>query len=213
MSDGIGCTCHARSESECCCDVDWTPQEIYELRQRVAELTDEVGIMHLNLAACEKELAVKQQQVNAFYGGNPKGGVVADLEQKLATVEKERDMWKETDIRDAARVDELAKQFAASQAREQQLRDALEKIARVNAMDYEYQKWAQEALHIPHDTSALDAITKPLHFRIEELHQICRDAYEVYAGSEGIPTPETAAEAYVYQLLMQMKDEIARGLK
>ena len=49
--------------------------------------------------------------------------------------------------------------------------------------------------------------------RITELEQICRDAYEVYAGSEGIPTPETAAEAYLYQLLMQMKDEIARGLK
>jgi antirestriction protein len=49
--------------------------------------------------------------------------------------------------------------------------------------------------------------------RVEELQQILRDAYEVYAGSEGIPMPETAAEAYVYQLLMQMKDEIARGLK
>jgi hypothetical protein len=47
----------------------------------------------------------------------------------------------------------------------------------------------------------------------DDLRQILRDAYEVYAGSEGIPEPETAAEAYVYQLLMQMKDEIARGLK
>jgi hypothetical protein len=36
---------------------------------------------------------------------------------------------------------------------------------------------------------------------IERLRQVCRDAYEVYAGSEGIPMPETAAEAYLYQLL------------
>jgi hypothetical protein len=49
--------------------------------------------------------------------------------------------------------------------------------------------------------------------RIEELRQVCRDAYEVYAGSEGFPMPETAAEAYLYQQLHLMKDEIARGLK
>jgi hypothetical protein len=47
----------------------------------------------------------------------------------------------------------------------------------------------------------------------DELQQICRNAYEVYAGSEGIPEPVTAAEAYVGYLLNSMKDEIARGLK
>jgi len=57
------------------------------------------------------------------------------------------------------------------------------------------------------------AYSDKLNQRITELEQICRDAYEIYAGSEGVPEPETAAEAYVYQLLMQMKDEIARGLK
>ena len=48
---------------------------------------------------------------------------------------------------------------------------------------------------------------------IERLHQVCRDAYEVWAGSEGIPMPETAAEAYLYQLLIQMRDEVKKGLK
>ena len=47
---------------------------------------------------------------------------------------------------------------------------------------------------------------------IDRLHQVCRDAYEVWAGSEGIPEPETAAEAYVYQLLIQMRDEVKKGL-
>jgi hypothetical protein len=46
----------------------------------------------------------------------------------------------------------------------------------------------------------------------ERLRQICRDAYEVWAGSEGIPEPETAAEAYLLQLLIQMRDEITKGL-
>ena len=28
--------CHAYSESECGCDVDWTPSEVYELREKLA---------------------------------------------------------------------------------------------------------------------------------------------------------------------------------
>jgi hypothetical protein len=117
MSDGIGCTCCARSESECCCDVDWTPQEVYELRQRVAELES------------------KRNLYNHGFRDGLKG--LDMLKETLSACEKERD----------------------------------------------------------------------------DLRQICRDAYEVYAGSEGIPTPETAAEAYVGYLLNSMKDEIARGLK
>lgn len=31
---GEGCVCHAHSEAECGCDVDWTPREVYELRER-----------------------------------------------------------------------------------------------------------------------------------------------------------------------------------
>lgn len=46
----------------------------------------------------------------------------------------------------------------------------------------------------------------------DELHQICRDAYEVWAGSEGIPEPVYASEAYLYQLLINMRDEVKRGL-
>jgi hypothetical protein len=50
--------------------------------------------------------------------------------------------------------------------------------------------------------------------RIENaaLHQICRDAYEVWAGSEGIPEPVYASEAYLLQLLLAMRDEVKKGL-
>lgn len=48
---------------------------------------------------------------------------------------------------------------------------------------------------------------------VERLRQICRDAYEVWAGSNGIPEPITCAEAYLLQLLIQMRDEVKRGLK
>jgi len=46
----------------------------------------------------------------------------------------------------------------------------------------------------------------------DELHQVCRDAYEVWAGSEGIPEPVYASEAYLYQLLINMRDEVKRGI-
>jgi hypothetical protein len=38
MADGKGCKCAAYSESECGCDADWTPQEVYDLRAEVARL-------------------------------------------------------------------------------------------------------------------------------------------------------------------------------
>lgn len=43
---GEGCLCHAHSESECGCDVDWTPREVYELREqrdRLAEALREIA--------------------------------------------------------------------------------------------------------------------------------------------------------------------------
>ena len=48
---------------------------------------------------------------------------------------------------------------------------------------------------------------------ITRLRQVCRDAYEVWAGSEGIPEPIYASEAYLYQLLINMRDEVKKGLK
>jgi hypothetical protein len=42
---GGGCLCHAHSEAECGCDVDWTPREVYELREqrdRLAEALERI---------------------------------------------------------------------------------------------------------------------------------------------------------------------------
>lgn len=36
--DGFGCTCYAYYSGECACDADWTPSEIYKLRDRQSEL-------------------------------------------------------------------------------------------------------------------------------------------------------------------------------
>jgi hypothetical protein len=38
VADGKGCKCAAYDESECACDADWTPQEVYDLRASNARL-------------------------------------------------------------------------------------------------------------------------------------------------------------------------------
>ena len=40
---GMGCRCAAWSENECACpDVDWTPEEVYELRKQLKALQDAI---------------------------------------------------------------------------------------------------------------------------------------------------------------------------
>ena len=39
---GKGCKCHAHSENECCCNVDWTEPEVYELRKWKEAIIDEL---------------------------------------------------------------------------------------------------------------------------------------------------------------------------
>jgi hypothetical protein len=49
---GGGCLCHAHSEAECGCDVDWTPREVYELREQVKHLQSKIegmGYRHSHL--------------------------------------------------------------------------------------------------------------------------------------------------------------------
>ena len=52
-----------------------------------------------------------------------------------------------------------------------------------------------------------------LHEEIARLRQVCRNVYEVWAGSEGIPVPETCAEGYLLQLVERMRDEAKEGLR
>ena len=64
--------------------------------------------------------------------------------------------------------------------------------------------------------NAMVTITKERYdyfiWEIERLRGALRDIYEVYAGSEGIPKPMTAAEGYLLQLLMEAVRIAARAL-
>ena len=48
---------------------------------------------------------------------------------------------------------------------------------------------------------------------VTRLKQVCRNVYEVWAGSDGIPKPETAGEKYLLRKIMEMRDEAKEGLK
>jgi len=47
----------------------------------------------------------------------------------------------------------------------------------------------------------------------EQLREALREIYEVYAGSEGIPQPMTAAEGYLLSLLMEAVEIASKALK
>ena len=49
--------------------------------------------------------------------------------------------------------------------------------------------------------------------QLAALHQCLRNVYEVWAGSEGIPAPTVASEAYLLSLVEQMRDAAKEGLK
>jgi hypothetical protein len=54
MADGKGCTCAAHSESECGCDADWTPQEVYDLRAENERLKEAIRyLVEQVLSACD----------------------------------------------------------------------------------------------------------------------------------------------------------------
>lgn len=57
--EGKGCKCFARSESECGCDVDWTPREVYrllkendKLQETIAQLQDTIDGEISRLKTC-----------------------------------------------------------------------------------------------------------------------------------------------------------------
>jgi hypothetical protein len=49
--------------------------------------------------------------------------------------------------------------------------------------------------------------------RIEQLETALREIHEVYAGSEGIPEPMTAAEGYLLKLLTEMVGVTRKALE
>lgn len=47
--------------------------------------------------------------------------------------------------------------------------------------------------------------------RAEAMGMQLRDAYEIYAGMEGIPVPQTACEGYLLRIIDEMQKALATG--
>ena len=63
--EGKGCRCYARSRGECACEnVDWTPSEVYELRNRIVELEQENKELEECFDECYEELGKVQHELN-----------------------------------------------------------------------------------------------------------------------------------------------------
>lgn len=63
----------------------------------------------------------------------------------------------------------------------------------------------EEVIEIEADRDALRA-------ELAALKKSARNVYEIWAGSDGIPIPETAVEAYLLRLIEQMRDEAVKGM-
>ncbi len=98
-----------------------------------------------------------------------------ELHKKLAACEKERDMWKETSIYDARRIDELS-------AYAQQLRDTILWLID-SATGSELQK-CQEALALRNDTSALDQLRAGYELQIKQLRDALRGLLSCQISSD-----------------------------
>lgn len=94
--------------------IDWHNDKPWPHRMELAQALDwitELGAMVLNLASRVTPTAPSSEEVREILvrlnavGNTSLEYAVADLIELLAA---ERDMWRETDLRDAARVDELA---------------------------------------------------------------------------------------------------------
>jgi hypothetical protein len=56
---GQNCDCEARSSYECGCDADWTPTEVYKLREDAKQLADSLTALELHSTS---ELARLEQE-------------------------------------------------------------------------------------------------------------------------------------------------------
>jgi hypothetical protein len=59
---GEGCLCHAHSEAECGCDADWTPREVYELREQRDRLADQIEANHKLTLMLERMVYQSREQ-------------------------------------------------------------------------------------------------------------------------------------------------------
>jgi len=126
---GQGCECHAHSEAECGCDVDWTPREVYELREQRDRLQNELNELKEDRDAWKSEALIMDARLRGVKHPNDNGifspdEVIPKLEREIAAVTEQRDRLAEAlrivmadyrlDGRVSAEADMLAREALAA---------------------------------------------------------------------------------------------------
>jgi hypothetical protein len=96
MTDGKGCTCHAQGAFECGCNVDWTPQELVDLREKSALLETMLKMKDQTLAGVIEKMEEANRQV-ALYAGRDKYlyDRIEAYEAIIEDLKSDRDTWKD----------------------------------------------------------------------------------------------------------------------
>ena len=81
------------------------------------------------IAALREQLAAKQQQINAFYSGNPNGGIVARLQEQLTAVTATLEQYKRENTDQHHDIDRLRGLLAVAEKDRDELLAALEDAA------------------------------------------------------------------------------------
>jgi predicted RNase H-like nuclease (RuvC/YqgF family) len=87
MSNGKGCKCGAYGSYECGCeDVDWTPQEIYDLREENASLKRRCEELERALRIESNEPEERSQEANHYNWLEDQNEKLKALAEKMAEV-------------------------------------------------------------------------------------------------------------------------------
>lgn len=94
MADGKGCICGAYSESECGCDADWTPKELYAARDEIARLRAEYAAISGAMMAIRREnLHLRQELADAKKWAMAERGRRFAEDLRLTDDEREAVAW------------------------------------------------------------------------------------------------------------------------
>jgi hypothetical protein len=163
--------------------------DLSDLTMRIpAEPDRDADLVVMRAADTIEALRRERNELNHEFGCEHR--LYLTCKHDLAAMTAERDKWKHEAGVDNARWNTEQARLAASQAREQQLRDALNKIRNDDIM---YVSIAREAYFLPHDDTCLR----------QAKAKVLRDAAEKLS----------LAACMDRQMLIRMADELLEGKK
>lgn len=127
-------------------------------------------------------------------------------------------------------IDYVARQYTGHQAKDRFIEAILASLERLRAIEraegmpeeptlyyvFIEKRFSGEgenvAAVLKEDYDALRLHAQHLQDRLNRMEALMREAYEIYAGMEGIPKPQTACEDYLLRIIDQMQKAMSAAL-